>query len=736
MSGMFNSLYQTYHGAVDAIIRPPRDQYTLDELGPKRFRSGTTVWHRKDLQLFNERGHKLQCSHYLPYNLCEGIVNSAAAARATSSTGSAPGAAGADTSTASKKRQVERWPCVVYLHGNSSSRLEAMGALEVVLPLPCTLFCLDFSGSGLSDGDYVSLGYFEKEDLKIVIQYLRSTGYIGSIGLWGRSMGAVTALLHADRDHSLACLVLDSPFTRLRTLCQELVENGEYLGLKAGMLTTMIVDGVLHFLRGTVKERAGFEIDDLQPIENVSKSFVPAFFLAGADDNFISPNHSQQLYDLYAGEDKYYHVVEGADHNSPRPRDVQKKITNFLRDALQDPETRNMIRMVDWEEIVTDAAFPFLVPPQEQQGGSISSNGANVKFNQQPSKFLQQNNGGSSDGATISGAQVEMPPGFREVESRSRPGTTVYEDIETKRRYGSMQQAWRAYMLKDGVTGSPLTQQRGSSGPVGAGSVGATTTVENPLNMIAGSSGSPGANGHAGTTVPAPAAAPHQLQSGGATSSTSSAAAGPQGGTSTEPQVDHAAVVLDTLPQARPGGYRRPLAANDVNVVNKQNAETTGPETTAATRVSNQSSGLPERGIHKQDSVNTTGSVNLFPNTGISASNFQQSSSSEDDDNSGQNYQQMLDNLPSVEELSAQMAMYHAGPQELSSSWSVVELKELGFPEQSCEEAKANGLSFEEAVEYCVSRSSVVANGGGAGGAEGEFDLGEVERGSGRDSVT
>ncbi len=53
-----------------------------------------------------------------------------------------------------------------------------------------------------------SLGYFEKEDLKIVIQYLRSTGYIGSIGLWGRSMGAVTALLHADRDHSLACLVL------------------------------------------------------------------------------------------------------------------------------------------------------------------------------------------------------------------------------------------------------------------------------------------------------------------------------------------------------------------------------------------------------------------------------------------------------------------------------------------------------------------------------------------------
>lgn len=93
--------------------------------------------------------------------------------------------------------------------------------------------------------------------------------------------------------------VLDSPFTRLRTLCQELVENGEYLGLKAGLITSMIVDGVLHFLKGTVREKAGFEIDDLQPIENVPRSFVPAYFIAGANDNFIPPKHSEELWKAY-----------------------------------------------------------------------------------------------------------------------------------------------------------------------------------------------------------------------------------------------------------------------------------------------------------------------------------------------------------------------------------------------------------------------------------------------------
>jgi alpha/beta superfamily hydrolase len=33
-----------------------------------------------------------------------------------------------------------------------------------------TVFAFDFTGSGLSDGEYVSLGYFEKEDLHAVVK--------------------------------------------------------------------------------------------------------------------------------------------------------------------------------------------------------------------------------------------------------------------------------------------------------------------------------------------------------------------------------------------------------------------------------------------------------------------------------------------------------------------------------------------------------------------------------------
>ena len=62
-------------------------------------------------------------------------------------------------------------------------------------------------GSGLSDGNWVTLGAHEVDDLETVVSHLRSTYAESAIGLWGRSMGAVTALLYSQRDPSIAGVV-------------------------------------------------------------------------------------------------------------------------------------------------------------------------------------------------------------------------------------------------------------------------------------------------------------------------------------------------------------------------------------------------------------------------------------------------------------------------------------------------------------------------------------------------
>jgi hypothetical protein len=44
------------------------------------------------------------------------------------------------------------------------------------------------------------LGYYERDDVDVVFKYLRDLKTVSSIGLWGRSMGAVTALMYVDQN--------------------------------------------------------------------------------------------------------------------------------------------------------------------------------------------------------------------------------------------------------------------------------------------------------------------------------------------------------------------------------------------------------------------------------------------------------------------------------------------------------------------------------------------------------
>lgn len=230
-----------YDSVVNAIIRPPRAKYTDRDLGPTEFEFRGRVFTRTDLTVKNARGLTIRCSHWQPRSDCR------------------PGAV---------------LPCVIYLHGNSSCRLGCLENLEVVLAEGATMFSLDFCGSGASDGDYVTLGYYERDDLAAVIAHLRSTGSVGTIALWGRSMGAATALFHSHRDPSIAGMVLDSPFADLRQLANELVEMGKaQTGYK---VPGFVIGGAIRMVRGTVSKKTGMDIFNLAPIKDVDKAFVPA----------------------------------------------------------------------------------------------------------------------------------------------------------------------------------------------------------------------------------------------------------------------------------------------------------------------------------------------------------------------------------------------------------------------------------------------------------------------------
>merc|ERR1711974_48362 len=183
------------------------------------------------------------------------------------------------------------------MHGNSSCRIEAVEQLPMLLKMGITLFAFDFSGCGLSEGDTITLGWNEKDDIRSIIDYLRATGRVSTVALWGRSMGAATALLHGHRDPSIAAMVLDSPFADLKQLAREFV-----MRMPIRRKPSMLVNAALRMVRSSVRKRAGLDMFRLKPIESAASTFIPALFVAATDDQFISPSHARDIHDHYAGD--------------------------------------------------------------------------------------------------------------------------------------------------------------------------------------------------------------------------------------------------------------------------------------------------------------------------------------------------------------------------------------------------------------------------------------------------
>ena len=62
---------------------------------------------------------------------------------------------------------------MVYLHCNSGSRIEGIAHAKQVLEAGYAFVVFDFCGSGMSEGEYVTLGLNESEDLETVISHIK-----------------------------------------------------------------------------------------------------------------------------------------------------------------------------------------------------------------------------------------------------------------------------------------------------------------------------------------------------------------------------------------------------------------------------------------------------------------------------------------------------------------------------------------------------------------------------------
>ena len=82
---------------------------------------------------------------------------------------------------------------MIYCHCNAGNRMESLDILPYLVDKKISLVTFDFRGTGNSDGDFITLGEREKEDIEVVVDYL-SKHKVKNIFLWGRSMGGASVI--------------------------------------------------------------------------------------------------------------------------------------------------------------------------------------------------------------------------------------------------------------------------------------------------------------------------------------------------------------------------------------------------------------------------------------------------------------------------------------------------------------------------------------------------------------
>ncbi|CAJ1441669.1 unnamed protein product [Effrenium voratum] len=286
------------------VIRPPRRRYDPKILGPDKLQvilpSPEAVkrlsrpLERHDMELQNSQGLTLRCSHFR-----------------------------------SNDSPAERLPCVIFCHGSSSCRVDAFQVMPWLFEYKLTVFAFDFAGSGLSDGEYVTLGYREEDDLRVIIDYLLKTNTVSSIGLWGKSMGAVASLLRASKDRRVDACVLDSPYADFQKVVLDYFDSTVALQWVPGAL----LDFCLSRVSSAVRQRVGLDPREMQPKKAAPFCHCPALFAVAEDDRVVQPHQVRELQAAWGGASRFCSFQGG--HNSDRPPSFYREAAHFMWESLQ-----------------------------------------------------------------------------------------------------------------------------------------------------------------------------------------------------------------------------------------------------------------------------------------------------------------------------------------------------------------------------------------------------------------
>ncbi|CRK84018.1 alpha/beta hydrolase [Neobacillus massiliamazoniensis] len=214
---------------------------------------------------------------------------------------------------------------IIIAHGVTETKFNSIKYMNLFLERGFNALIYDHRRHGESGGKTTSYGYYEKFDLKSVVDWLKEEkGPDLELGIHGESMGAATMLLYAGMlEDGADFYIADCPFSDFQEQLAYLLKKDFKLPPK---LLIPIADLILRL-------RDNYSLQYVSPISVIKNIKKPILFIHSKDDDFIPPAMTQALFKQKKGPKMLFLATHGrhAESINENRADYERIIDEFLQ---------------------------------------------------------------------------------------------------------------------------------------------------------------------------------------------------------------------------------------------------------------------------------------------------------------------------------------------------------------------------------------------------------------------
>lgn len=214
---------------------------------------------------------------------------------------------------------------VIVVHGIGSNHLEMQPICKFFSQKNFNILAVDCRAHGESEGKCVGMGWLDRKDILLWIDFLAKRNPQHKILLYGISMGGSGVCCVAGEKllQNVVAVISDCAFANLDKQIDHVMRNNK-----------LILKLFKRHLYDYVKRIYEFDMKQMDVIKQVKQTKVPMLYLHGGADDFVPLKNMFELYDNTPSDLREKYIIENAEHAMSYAVGgvmYEKKISDFIK---------------------------------------------------------------------------------------------------------------------------------------------------------------------------------------------------------------------------------------------------------------------------------------------------------------------------------------------------------------------------------------------------------------------